>query len=356
MMKIEQRGTLAGLAMIGLAVAWMVLDDSTGEGENVATVPGSTQELTSSSSNREPVYYARSEAYSSERENRDIGSLRGNSKNERPQHRVVQRGTAALNDATLLNNSPTSTNKRPAKRTLTERESLRALRLGASNSGSIISLEEALAAIDPEAEVEIPVTTSQRAEAIRALALQDMDNNQLEAVYEFIEEGAPSEGMTDSTYRWLSDELFTALRNQEHIPTDLVPRLTEIVSNPEQDAVLRDYALQHLGHYHEQGANNNLEAIEQTLWTATDIKEGTIAGTALIALSNAKTEDRMVTNYNLEEKAIVILNGNYTEESKISALESLKGNQSAELAELVQNLATSEDTPTALKIKAQKYK
>lgn len=356
MKKVGQRGTLAGLAMIGLALAWATFDANEREGSDEVNVIDSSQARTArkkrSTSSPRSSHHSRSKSHAAgllDHPRKDLDSQLVLSEEARPQYRVVQPGSVALSDTVLLNNSSSTRTGRSMKRKFTERESLKALRLGAHISDSLISLELALAAIDPDGVTL--TTTSQRAEAIRSLAIESMDYAQIEVAYQFIEKGTPPEGIAESTYHWLSDELFIALRNQENVPSDLVQRLSDIASNSGQDTVLRDYAIQHLGHYHEE-SGNDLESIEKTLWKATSSKEGTIAGTALIALTNAMKEGRMVSSYDLQAKAVEILKGGYTAESKISALEALRGNQSEKITNLVHKLASDEKIHGALKIKA----
>ena len=158
------------------------------------------------------------------------------------------------------------------------------------------------------------LTASERVESIRSMAVHGMDDAQLNAAYAFLESTEIPEVMTEGSYRWMTDELFTALRNQENVPADLVERLSSIAKDGEQDVVVRDYAL-----------------------------------------NNAQQEQRLGANYDLTAKAHSILQSDYPEEAKISALEVLGENRDNTSQELITTLANNEETPVALRTKANYY-
>lgn len=135
--------------------------------------------------------------------------------------------------------------------------------------------------------------TLRRVAAIREMAARGFDQDEMRAAYEFI--GSAPAGMPRGEHRWLVDELFIGLRNQEVIPADLDTRLAGFAADRSQDPVVRDYALQHLGHLHQQGACN-AAMIEEVLWRAVNEWRGDLAGSALIALSGADRDGRLAGN------------------------------------------------------------
>jgi len=78
-------------------------------------------------------------------------------------------------------------------------------------------------------------------------------------------------------------------------PSDLGDVLSHIYQDRKQDAVVRDYAVQHLGACYEQiaaQANNGkaLQAVQKVLWQATTETSDSIGGTALLALKRLADE------------------------------------------------------------------
>ncbi len=87
-----------------------------------------------------------------------------------------------------------------------------------------------------------------------------------------------------------------ALLRQTSDPAgDFARLLTEVFDDVRQTAVVRDYALQHLGEWYDRASSR--EAVEQVLWRATDERGATMAGTALLALHRQvlPRDDRMRT-------------------------------------------------------------
>ncbi len=357
MLEIKHRGTIAGLAILAMAIAWAVYDsEEKREGVSESERPTRFDQV-SRSERRDRANvgaHFHSNKDLSGQAHTKLSHQTSPSQNGVVKHRGGQHPIKALSDAVLLgskqygtSNSTTGSNEQK----LREWDEWKALRLGAGESPPELDLSEALR----ENSEQFEITSLERAEVIRASAIQGMTESEIEEAYQFLEKGTPPQGISKSAYRWLSDEILIALREQENVPVDFVERLSLIANNAQQDLVLRDYALQHLGHYHEESGSNP-RAIEETLWKATQIKQGTIAGTALIALQNAEEENRMISNYNLQERAINILQTNYTEESKISALDALQESQNQVVTDMVQKMVSGAETPIALKIKARNYK
>ena len=218
------------------------------------------------------------------------------------------------------------------------REDLRVLRLGIDSSIEALPIQVALG----DETRELAINSSQRLESIKTLTLNGISEKELEFVYDFIGEGIAPEGMSDGEYHWLADELFISLRNQKTVPSDLPDQL---ITNSQENSnpVLRDYANQHLGHLHEEGGiEGELLKIEEALWEATYQQEGTAAGSALIALNRAQESGRLQTTYNLEQQAINILQKEYSDAVKISALGLLVENQ--DYTQLVKELRSDKNS------------
>ena len=109
--------------------------------------------------------------------------------------------------------------------------------------------------------------------------------------------------------------------------------------------MVRDYALQHLGHIREEGGDPDV--IDATLRSALAETENTLAGTALLALNS------YVDPATLGQDALAIATGSEVDmRSRITAMQ-VAGQQGAQSAgELATNLATDSSNPVPLRMSA----
>lgn len=120
----------------------------------------------------------------------------------------------------------------------------------------------------------------------------------------------------------IKNDVVNALKRQEVIPADLVGHLMDMYGDQTHDEVWRDYCIQHLGDLYPEikGKEAQSRALG-ILWAATGEKQGSIPGTALIALfSHAGTagfgKDRIAT------KALEMVRASeYGEPARITALQ-----------------------------------
>lgn len=347
MLKKTHKGSVAGLAMIGLALgwaAWEAHDD-----------PSSSQDLSSYNDTSEKARSTKHRAVTSHlpiasATSRDIDPLEALDDKALARHREPSAKLKVISDEILLNGGKSLSPNRIATQ-LSPRQKLKAQRLGISGAEPELTLEHALLARKRITD-DFIISTNQRVDSIRYQSLVGMDASQVETVYEYIESGNIPEGVSKSSHYWLVDELYISLRQQEKVPVDFVQRLSSIAADIDQYPVVRDYALQHLGHYHAENPSSAAE-IEQALWTATNVKEGTIAGSSLIALNNAQEDRGLVNNYNLQEKAVEILKGEYTDEAKISALEILNNDEIQDVVLFSQKSLDAGDLSIAIQIKLE---
>jgi hypothetical protein len=87
---------------------------------------------------------------------------------------------------------------------------------------------------------------------------------------------------------YLKNEVMNLLLNQAPTPPGLGTNLCEVFRDPVQDAVTRDYAIQHLVTWEDEVASHNPNAaaspVIETLWEAAAETGTSIAGTALLGL------------------------------------------------------------------------
>ena len=98
------------------------------------------------------------------------------------------------------------------------------------------------------------------------------------AALEFLGNPNAPEFLSESEWRWLVDELITTLRVDGADNSELSNQLATIATDTNFDLVVRDYALQHLGHIREEWGDPDV--IDATLRSALAETENTLAGTA----------------------------------------------------------------------------
>jgi hypothetical protein len=129
-------------------------------------------------------------------------------------------------------------------------------------------------------------------EALHALPgkLADADR---EALYAFLRQHYPSDD--GQLGQVLKNELLDRLCQMEPPPPGLRDLLTQIYQDPNQNIVLRDYAVQHVSAFYRQMAmapgmdsparNDELNQAQRILWAAVNDTDSSISGTAMLGLS-----------------------------------------------------------------------
>lgn len=130
-------------------------------------------------------------------------------------------------------------------------------------------------------------------QAIKALGGQRLSDPDRNALYDFLRQ--PGAHDDQQVSQVLKNELMDALCTLQPPPPGLRELLTQIYQNPGEDEVLRDYAVQHLAAFYRQmssaaGLDATFQAAElqstrQTLWEALSQTDTSLAGTALLGLS-----------------------------------------------------------------------
>jgi hypothetical protein len=122
-----------------------------------------------------------------------------------------------------------------------------------------------------------------RIEAVHALDT-NLKCDEVAALCAFLKAKPAAEEKERDGSNWLKNDILNVLREQDSPPPNFTGLLTEIYRDPAQDDVMRDYAIQHLIQWYEQGAMDATDARERIrliLKEATS-EPGSIAGTALL--------------------------------------------------------------------------
>lgn len=208
-------------------------------------------------------------------------------------------------------------------------------------------------AVEPGPEFTVLTTgaqsVSERVDQLRGMRGNVLSDSERDAAMAFFSGKNIPEGMTNSSMHWLADELLTVMRLQEPPQSDLAERLAEVAFLPDTDPVVRDYIMQHLGHWWEQTGPS--EVIDQALWRAVTTSDPTTPGSALIALSRGYERDQQEQGrakvrqqaYELAENPNTIL------AVRVTAL-AIAGEQGGgEVKQLATDLVSNEQTPLILR-------
>jgi hypothetical protein len=186
----------------------------------------------------------------------------------------------------------------------------------------------------------------QEVRGIRGASLTPAERGNVMA---FLSGAQVPEGMSKGSMQWLADEVLTALRLQESPWKGLAAGLAEAAFQPTTDPVVRDYIMQHLGHWWEQ--NGPQPEIEAALWRGVGTADSTTSGTALIALNNGfQREQRRGDFDRVRAKALELAeNPNASLAVRSTALSIAAEGGGAEAKKLATRLAGEDTTPVILR-------
>ncbi len=141
----------------------------------------------------------------------------------------------------------------------------------------------------------------------------------------------------------LQNEVLNVLRDQTVVPQAFTDTLISVYHDAALDSVTRDYSIQHLATWYEQGAPDAPEAprkILQVLQEAT-FEKASIAGTALLALHLLAAEDDTLQS-EIDRAALRLACGERTEvAARITAIQVCAERRLREALPVIEKLAQS---------------
>ena len=111
----------------------------------------------------------------------------------------------------------------------------------------------------------------------------DFSEIELQTLADYLREGKIPEGLTQAEWHWIVDQMFTSMREVTEDPVMLTGLMRDVFHGA-KDVVVRDYAMQHLGHLGREGGD--AEIARETAMTALKEVDTSVGGTALLALHN----------------------------------------------------------------------
>lgn len=190
---------------------------------------------------------------------------------------------------------------------------------------------------------------------VRYAALKKLNpplaSNEVQALYAQLYRHSSEDPMPEDDLHAFKNEVANTLLRQKPPLEDLPWHLMQMYADQQQGEVWRDYCIQHLGALYHRADSPARRAIADLFWKATEQKDGTIAGTTLLALEdNVHKAD--IPKEHLAARALAIAqNDVYGPEPRATALQVcvLLGERRALLP--ARNLARTQ-SPTILRISA----
>jgi hypothetical protein len=194
-------------------------------------------------------------------------------------------------------------------------------------------------------------TYAERGAAVRGLGT-NLNVYEIEALYRFLLESPPWPEQERVLDRAVKNDVLNLLRNQSAAPGDLTDVMLALFGDRNQDDAVRDYALQHMGVWHEHGPVEERERIMDVFASALDERDTSLAGTALIGLRHLVAGTAGETSGpNVAEAALaIVLDDNADDLSRVTALNLATGSDAARMRERAAEWAMDSRTGYPLRL------
>ena len=178
----------------------------------------------------------------------------------------------------------------------------------------------------PAASQSLPPATAAATFAERVKRVHELPRNlsdqDVQAFLAYLAAPAASVPADRSRENWLRNEMMDKLVETPALPSGLVRALVSIYQDPAQDVVMRDYAVQHMGPVYARASAPEKAVLQNALWQAAEETGSSVAGTALLVLSDLAPDYREFERSKLEEVALRLAGDDHCGElSRITALQ-----------------------------------
>jgi hypothetical protein len=147
------------------------------------------------------------------------------------------------------------------------------------------------------------VKFSDRVHAVRAIQTK-LTEQEVEAFYRYLLAPTPQSGQDLIGENWLRNEIMDKLVEQPAPPRGLSDVLIAVYQDTTQDAVTRDYAVQHMAPSYERANAEEQARLQAALWQATTETATSIGGTAMLALMDVAQVDSSLDRNRLAQIAL----------------------------------------------------
>lgn len=125
-----------------------------------------------------------------------------------------------------------------------------------------------------------------RIQSIKAFQLPGVSIEGAGAYYTKLSQRVPPAGMSSDRFHYVKNKIMDHLCGMAAPPSDLTEMLINLFHDTQQDAVTRDYTIQHLGfHWYGRVGTSERERIRNVIVEATRERSSSIGGTALLSMS-----------------------------------------------------------------------
>jgi hypothetical protein len=168
----------------------------------------------------------------------------------------------------------------------------------------------------------------------------NLTDDEIKALYSYLLAPANSSDESRSGENWLRNVMLDRLTQQPELPAGLPVVLMSIYQDPQQDVVIRDYAIQHINPAYDRANTDDKAALNQTLWQAAGETDSSIAGTALLALNDLAQGNPELDQNQIAQTALKLAgNDSCGELVRITAVQLCGQMGVSQAAELIQQLA-----------------
>jgi hypothetical protein len=177
------------------------------------------------------------------------------------------------------------------------------------------------AAKQPVAPTTPAATFAERVKRVHELP-RNLSGQDIQAFLAYLAVPAASVPADRSRENWLRNEMMDKLVETPALPSGLVQVLVSIYQDPAQDVVMRDYAVQHMGPVYARAGAPEQAVLQTALWQAAEETASSVAGTALLVLSDLAPDYREFERGKLEKVALRLAGDDHCGElSRITALQ-----------------------------------
>lgn len=188
----------------------------------------------------------------------------------------------------------------------------------------------------------------QRTSAVHELS-DHLEASELHRLFQFL--GRHSNERNAAGVRYLKNEVVTALRHQSTPPAGLTETLINVYQDTQQDSAVRDYALQHLACWYEEGAGDAYDSksrIRLTLIAASE-SDSEIAATGLLGLHRLSLLDGSVEVERLNSTALRLAKISSASSVRVTAIQVCAERGCSSILPIIRSLAQS-DNDSALRV------
>ena len=191
----------------------------------------------------------------------------------------------------------------------------------------------------------------QRSMALKNLPDQ-LSGEEINALIYLLYQSAGQVGLSPDELNALKNDVMNELKRRMADMETLAQHLVWLYEDTAQDAVLRDYCIQHLGTLYRKLEGDNKAKVLSVLWMATDDRTSPTAGTALIALADNR-EYASVSVGELSDKAVAIAgNPGYAVGARVTAVQIGAKLSNPQILPVARKLAGDRSEPVPLRVSA----